>query len=486
VVDRKAFQEKRAAPTSDDPPPPRTLSPLCFLRRSNRTNVGRLDDPESLWQSSSLVLVMLDVLPIAKQLCCLICGAPFAQSAGLAWHRIAKHKTIEWQPDGGHSDVHVPAGARRAGRGGGTRVGYALHHPLAPAPPPTPPPPPPPPPPPLPPLSPLLPPTELPRYDGGASAGADAVDGGQLGGPQGVGSPSPPPVGAASANAATDAAACPSGDEFEFEESAVGDAVATMDRVIEVTRTDRGPVYGGPARKKARRGKGGSQPTAVGYDYATLSADVRQLYEEMHDWDFKAPILTKRTGCRPGRFDSYRTRMVQRFALECGNEAGLSLVDQEGLFNILDVWDSTRPGQPVDRGHYLGLRDSFRSANAFKEALMDDIDDAVEDEKWLKCHLTEGGETIVDIFRLALEVALRRMKAAKRLKLWSGGDRPAPLTTARESPMDRDAFRSCEAAVIDENDDNSFVVALHAFSDAIQLSSYGGTFERGHSDAHQW
>jgi len=110
-----------------------------------------------------------------------------------------------------------------------------------------------------------------------------------------------------------------------------------MNQVIDMTRTVRTASDSGPARKKAKRGQGGPQPTAVGYDYATLSAEVRQLYEEMHDWEFKALLLAKRKGCRPGRFDSYRTRMVQTFALECSNGAGFSLVDQEKLFNLLNV-----------------------------------------------------------------------------------------------------------------------------------------------------
>lgn len=133
-------------------------------------------------------------------------------------------------------------------------------------------------------------------------------------------------------------------------------------------------------------------------------------------------------------------RMVQRFVLECGNGAGLSLVDQESFFNMLDVWDCTKPGQLPYGGQFLGLRDSFKSTNAFKDAIRDDIDDFVEDEGWLKCDPKEGGETFDAIFRPALEIALKRMKAATKLKLWSGGDRPAPPTDKRELPTDGYAY----------------------------------------------
>jgi len=94
-------------------------------------------------------------------------------------------------------------------------------------------------------------------------------------------------------------------------------------------------------------------------------------------------LMTKRKNCLPVLFNSYRLRMVERFALECGG-GGLSLIDQEKLFNLLDVWDRTIPGMPVDAGHYLGIRDAVHSINGFKDALKDDIDDAVESEGWLK------------------------------------------------------------------------------------------------------
>jgi len=152
----------------------------------------------------------------------------------------------------------------------------------------------------------------------------------------------------------------------------------------------------------------------------------------------------------------------------------MSLLDQEKFFNVLDAWDRTKPGMPADTGHYLGIRETFNSGTDLRNALADDIDDAIEDEGWSKCTMVEGGEIFKVIVRSALDVALERMRVVDSVKLWSGGDRPAPPSNKREDPMDGDAFRLCETSVIRDIDEDSFVLGLHAFSDASRLSSSGG------------
>jgi len=264
--------------------------------------------------------------------------------------------------------------------------------------------------------------------------------------------------------------------KLDFSDTACEEAVAEMDAIICLTRSVK--VREGPPPKKRKGAIGGADPVPVEYNYATLAADARQHYEDLNDWDKRAPLLANRKGCMPGRFDSYRLRLVQNLALTCGG-GGLTLVDQQKLFHMLDAWDRTKPGQPVDAGHFLGIRDSFSSPNAFINGLRDDIDNAVEDEGWMKVDLEESGETFQVIFRPALELALGRMRKAKSVKLWSGGDRPAPPTEHREEPMDGDAFRRCETDVVKENGADSFVLAIHAFSDASRVSDSGGAFVCG-------
>jgi len=61
------------------------------------------------------------------------------------------------------------------------------------------------------------------------------------------------------------------------------------------------------------------------------------------------------------------------------------------------------------------------------------------------------------------------------VRLWSGETGPAPPTNIRESPMDGDPFRLSEAALMEENKDAAcFVLGLHVYRDASQLSWSGG------------
>lgn len=166
---------------------------------------------------------------------------------------------------------------------------------------------------------------------------------------------------------------------------------------------------------------------------------------------------------------------MQRFALESGG-GGLSLEGIEKLWDLLDIEDGARPGMPVDEGHDDTLRDKFRSVNAFKDAVRDDVDDAALGAGWLKCPLRVDGKVYVAYFRPVLEVILGMLKRGKEVRLWSGETGPAPPSNIRETPLDGDAFRLNEAALMAEKKDGTcFVFGLHIHSDASQLSWSGGT-----------
>jgi len=401
---------------------------------------------------------MSDVPPTARRLRCLLCGDRLAKYPGLVWHRLRMHRTAAPQLGGGHPPAavaHARAGSTSVRETGGAAESWggsaARMAPLAP---PSPPP---------------------PARDEDGDAGRTSADGEQHGGSV---SPPPPPQAPAppGGETVTDAAAGGVAPMFDFGDNTCAEAVEKMDAIIQLTRRAKEPEA--PPRKKRKGADGDAHSSYPGYQYATLAAEVRQHYEDLHDWDSRRPLVTKRKACHPGRFDSYRLRLVQNFAFTCSG-GGMSLADQEKLFNLLDAWDRTQPGQPVDAGHFLGIRDTFGTKTSFQDALRDDIDHAVEDEGWLKADLEEGGESYPFIFRPAMEVALARMRVASKIRLWSGGDRPAPPTNKREEPMDGDAFRNCEAEVVNDNDENSFVLGLHAFSDASRVSESGGTFLGG-------
>jgi len=246
-----------------------------------------------------------------------------------------------------------------------------------------------------------------------------------------------------------------------------------MEALMAVSRHEVEAVEAGQARKRRRLGSGAApQPE---YTYTTVTTAVRALYEDERDWERAQPLTTRRKGWRTGRFDSFRLRAVERFALECDG-GGLSLQGLEKLWDLLDTWDGTKPGMPIDDGHKDTLRDSFNSVNAFKDAIHDDVDAGVLDAGWKKCPLVVDGHKCVVLFRPALQVILAMLKSAKEVRLWSGPNGPAPPSDTRETPLDGDAFRLNETALMEQKDDaNCFVLGLHLFSDASQLSWSGGT-----------
>jgi len=230
----------------------------------------------------------------------------------------------------------------------------------------------------------------------------------------------------------------------------------------------------GSARATKRRKRTSAAPAENEYTYTTVSTAVRALYEDMEDWQHSVPLSTRRKGWRPGQFDSFRLREVERFALECGG-GGLSLQGIEKLWRLLDTWDGTRPGMPIDGGHNDSIRDTFKSVNAMKDAIRDDVDDAVLGAGWLKCDLSVDGMKHTVFFRPVLQVVLDMLKSGQEVRLWSGDTGPAEPTNKRESPLDGDAFRLNEAALMEEmKDDACFVLGLHVYSDASQLSWSGG------------
>jgi len=245
-----------------------------------------------------------------------------------------------------------------------------------------------------------------------------------------------------------------------------------LESLLALTRVEKGA----PASKKLKTNGGIS--TASMYDYTTIATYIRTLYEEIKDWQRSEPLISERKRARPGLFNTYRLQALQRFVLRTGR-GGLSLREQEDLFDLLDVWDGTRPGMPMDDGHDRALRKTFNSSYAFQCAIRDDLDAAVMGAGWKTCSLEEGGVAYVAIFRSAMDVLLAELRSGKRVRFWSGGDKPGDPTAMRETPMDGDAFRSNEEVVIGENPTKpgAFLMGVHVYSDSSLLSWSGGTSE---------
>jgi len=200
-------------------------------------------------------------------------------------------------------------------------------------------------------------------------------------------------VAGAGADVGCEAEAASRSVNIPYKETVIEDALEAMDSMIRLTRR---PVPPPPHRKRKVSGhndssaeEDASRPQQE-YQYSTVAAEVRSFYEDKCDWSRTEPLLKKRKMCAPGRFNWLRLWALQTFAL-AGRPGGFSLSEQEGLYVLLDVWDRTKPGMVVDAGHNKTLRGSMRTVNAFKDALRDDVDDAVLEKGWRKCKLEEGG-----------------------------------------------------------------------------------------------
>lgn len=152
----------------------------------------------------------------------------------------------------------------------------------------------------------------------------------------------------------------------------------------------------------------------------------------------------------------------------------MTIAEQEELYNLLDVWEGKKPGMPVDAGHSTKLRNTFNSANAFKNALRDDVDAALLNAGWRKRTMHQSGDTLTGFFQSVLDVIMKMVSKGKCVRLWSGDDGPAPPTGMRESPMDGDAFRLNEAEVVREHGPSAFVLGIHTYCDATHISKSGG------------
>jgi len=223
--------------------------------------------------------------------------------------------------------------------------------------------------------------------------------------------------------------------------------------------------------KRLKTSPTGDAPSPTRYKYTNHAAHIRGHYEDQQDWQRSAPMVTKRKRAAPGQFNSYKLQEIQRFTLQTGN-GGLSQGGQEALYHLISVLEGTKEGMPIDEGQDVPVTDTFKSAEAFKQAVEDDLDEAVLKAGWRSCAMEEDGVTVKAYFRPALDLILALLRTRK-VRLWSGEGAPAPPSDRRETPMDGDAFRLCEAEV-GKIPGRNCVLGLHLFSDSSQLSWCGG------------
>jgi len=244
--------------------------------------------------------------------------------------------------------------------------------------------------------------------------------------------------------------------------------IASLLEFSRVPADDQPPSHRGKRRKTSETG---DVPLPTGFNYTNHSAHIRGFFEDKEDWQRSEAMVEKRKRAAPGRFDSYKLQEIERFALQT-SRGGLSQRELDALYDLISVIEGTKEGMPHDEGQDVPVTHTFQSAEAFKKAVSDDLDDAVLQAGWRSCAMEEGGVKFKAFFRPALDLILALLRT-RTVRLWSGDDKPAPPSDQRETPMQGDAFRLCEAEV-DKLPGRNCVLGLHIFSDSCQLSWSGG------------
>ena len=374
---------------------------------------------------------MSDVPPSANELDCLICGFVATTTRGLKYHRVSVHKVF-MSTGGVRRMLKLPAAAESASatpsnsasvstRGGGR-----------------------------------FPTASEPRSSDDIQATDDAM---ATGGPS---------------KATSEAFAVVPTEGHAASEGLGSRTKSGMDAAIAASVT-ASRVPAPPLSTRKRKAPGGMPVSnALEYRYSSAAAHVRGLYEDMGDEQRSIPLVRLRKAAKTGLFNTHKLRVLQRFVLKTGR-GGLSLQDQEELYTLLGTWDGSRPGLALDAHDTRTMREVFGGVTAFKQAIADDLDAAVVAAGWRKVNLVENGMTYRAYYRPVLDVVLALLDGQRVIQLWSGDGGPAPPSDRRESPMDGDAFRLCEADTCGQPGKNC-VLGLHVYTDGSHISWSGGAF----------
>lgn len=189
-----------------------------------------------------------------------------------------------------------------------------------------------------------------------------------------------------------------------------------------------------------------------------IATRVQAVYEKYGDTARSKPLARRPKHSRAGKFNTRRLRLFESFVFKTG-ACGMSSTNVSDLWELFFEWESDTP--PPD-GKPKRLRDYFDSPYALCQALSDDIDEAVDNDGWYSCQLTELNETSEGFFRSTLSVIKDVLSCGHKVRYWRKGVEDQGPSECRETPFDGDAFRLCEEQVLRDCGPKSFVLALHA------------------------
>lgn len=158
--------------------------------------------------------------------------------------------------------------------------------------------------------------------------------------------------------------------------------------------------------------------------------------------DFARSVLLarRRKHSKAGQFNTRRLRLFESLVLKVGG-CGLPGSNVDDLWDLFFEWESDRSPQEEQPKR---RRDYFPNPHALREALVDDIDEAVDQDGWYSCALTEIQETSEAYYRSVLSVLVDALERAPKVRYWTRQGQHQGLSECCETPLDEDAFRRCE------------------------------------------
>lgn len=232
-----------------------------------------------------------------------------------------------------------------------------------------------------------------------------------------------------------------------------------------------GQAFEPPTRGRKRRRVNAQADGYVEMTYPTLSTRVRAVYEQYGDRARCVPLTRPLVNSKAGNFKTAAMLLLQSFVNKaCG--AGLPGSNVDDLFNVFLAW---QPKCSSDNDEYETLRGYFRTPHAFRQALSDDVDEAVQEEGWMRCPLTELDQTFEAYLRPSFDVVTEALRTAPHVRYWHRSEEGDGPSECRETPFQSDAFVLSEEAVMREHGGDAFVLGLHVFSDSCAISGSQGT-----------
>jgi len=252
------------------------------------------------------------------------------------------------------------------------------------------------------------------------------------------------------------------------------DVQADIDALMQWTRVNGSSSSGEAPVPKRRRGALAAAAAEAPADarFGTLASQARAHFEARGDWSASAPMVNERDKSKAGKFDTFRLRELHRLMLTF-DPSGTSRLQQQKMWRFLNAWDGTRSDMDSEEDDRVPMRDTFPTVTSFQDACKDEIDEALAETGFKKVTMKEDGQSYQAFFLSALDVIMDLVRKSPHVRFWSGPNGPAPPTDERESPMDGDAFRLCEADV-SKKGERCCVLGLHLYSDSNQLSWSGG------------